>query len=159
MPTRSTFVAVFVAGITLAGPGGGFQLRATAAQSAGEAPSRALLDRYCVTCHNERLQTAGLRLDQVNLADVSAHADVLERVVRKLRKGQMPPQGRPRPDQTAVDIFLTALESALDREAIARPNPGRVASRRLNRAEYVHAIEDLLGLEVNGEELLPSDMA
>ena len=129
------------------------------ATAAAAAPSRALLDRYCVTCHNERLQTAGLTLDSVDINQVSAHAEVLEKVVRKLRAGQMPPAGRPRPDAATVDAFATALETALDRESAVAPNPGRVASRRLNRVEYVNAIEDLLALQVNGAELLPSDMA
>ena len=126
--------------------------------TAGE-PSRGLLDRYCVTCHNERLKTAGLALDGVDVGQAAAHAEVLEKVVRKLRSGQMPPEGRPRPDAAAVDTFVTALETALDRESESAPNPGRVASRRLNRVEYVNAIKDLLDLEVDGAELLPSDMA
>ena len=130
-----------------------------AATAAGGEPSRALLDRYCVTCHNERLKTAGLALDNIDVGRAAAHAEVLEKVVRKLRSGQMPPEGRPRPDAAAVDTFLTALETALDRESESAPNPGRVASRRLNRVEYVNAIRDLLALEVNGAELLPSDMA
>ena len=122
-------------------------------------PSRALIDQYCVTCHNERLQTAGLMLDQVDLSEVHTNAEVLEKVVRKLRAGQMPPAGRPRPDGSAIAAFTTALETALDQEAEAYPNPGRVASRRMNRVEYVNAIEDLLALKVNGSELLPGDMA
>ena len=94
-----------------------------------------------------------------DLAQVAVNAEVLEKVVHKLRTGQMPPEGRPRPDDAVVDAFAPSLETALDRAAADRPNPGRVASRRLNRLEYVNVIEDLLGLEVNGEELLPSDMA
>ena len=133
--------------------------RDAAAQAPAGELSRTLLDRYCVTCHNDRLQTAGLALDAVDMERVAEHAPVLEKVVRKLRSGQMPPEGRPRPDAAAVDTFLTALETALDRESAAAPNPGRVASRRLNRVEYVNAIRDLLDLEVNGAELLPSDMA
>ena len=133
--------------------------RAVAPESTGEAPSRALLDRYCVTCHNERLRTANLMLDRVDLAETGTHAEVLEKVVRKLRAGQMPPEGRPRPDAATIDRFVTALEATLDREAAADPNPGRVASRRMNRVEYVNAIRDLLALEVDGPELLPSDMA
>ncbi len=135
------------------------RLAAAGAQPGAEAPSRELLDRYCVTCHNERLQTAELRLDQVDLTRIAEHASVLEKVVHKLRSGQMPPEGRPRPDPATVDAFATSLETALDRVAAARPNPGRVASRRLNRVEYVNVIEDLLALEVDGDELLPSDMA
>ena len=126
---------------------------------APEPPSRELFDRYCVTCHNERLQTAGLMLDRLDVSRVHANAETLEKVVRKLRSGQMPPEGRPRPDAEAIDAFAGALEAALDHAAAADPNPGRVASRRLNRLEYVHAIQDLLDLEIDGEALLPSDMA
>ena len=124
-----------------------------------EAPSRALLDRYCVTCHNERLQTAGVMFDQVDIGDVAAHRELFEKVAKKLLSGQMPPQGRPRPEPAAVEAFLTALEAELDRVADAAPNPGRVASHRLNRTEYVNAVRDLLALEIDGEALLPSDMA
>ena len=126
---------------------------------AAAAPERDLLDRYCVACHNERLQTAGLLLDRLDIEQVAANAEVLEKVVRKLRGGQMPPAGRPRPNAAAVETFVTALETALDRTSSLAPNPGRVASRRLNRVEYVNAIRDLLGLEIDGSELLPSDMA
>jgi len=129
------------------------------ARSSSPAPSRELLDRYCVTCHNQRLKTAGLLLDDVDLGQVATHAPVLEKVVRKLRSGQMPPEGRPRPDGAARQAFVTALETALDRAAAARPDPGRVVTRRLNRVEYVNAIEDLLGLQIDGAQLLPSDMA
>ena len=93
-------------------------------------PSRALLDRYCVTCHNERLQTDGLMLDAADINRVDLHRETFEKVVRKLRSGQMPPQGRPRPDGTAVHTFVTALEAELDRVAAAAPNPGWVASHR-----------------------------
>ena len=129
------------------------------ADAAAQAPSRALLDRYCVTCHNERLQTANLMLDRVDLERAGDHAEALEKVVRKLRAGQMPPAGRPRPAEGDADTFVAALEAALDRAAEGQPAPGRVASRRLNRVEYVNAIEDLLDLRVDGAELLPSDMA
>jgi hypothetical protein len=136
--------------------------RATLTASAAAPPpvvSRELLDRYCVTCHNQRLKTGGLALDQVDLGQVEAHAALLEKVVRKLRSGQMPPEGRPRPDAATRDTFVTALEAALDESAARRPDPGRVVSRRLNRVEYVNAIKDLLGMDIDGTQLLPSDMA
>ena len=126
---------------------------------APEPPSRELFDRYCVTCHNERLRTAGLLLDRLDVSRVHANAETLEKVVRKLRSGQMPPAGRPRPGAETIDAFAGALEAALDHAAAARPDPGRVASRRLNRLEYVNAVADLLDLEIDGEALLPSDMA
>jgi hypothetical protein len=98
-----------------------------------------------VTCHNDRLKTGGLSLDKIDGADVGANAAVLEKVVRKLRGGTMPPEGLPRPDTATMAEFIVALETSLDRAAAAAPNPGRVASRRLNRTEYVNAIADLLG--------------
>jgi cytochrome c5 len=135
--------------------------RQAAAQAAAPAPSRAVFDKYCVTCHNEKMKSryANLALDTVDLANVGAHAETLEKVARKLSMGQMPPEGSPRPDQATLDAFVASIETALDRAAATHPNPGRVASRRLNRTEYVNVVADLLGLEVDGTELLPSDMA
>jgi hypothetical protein len=123
------------------------------------APSRGLIDQYCVGCHNDRVKSGNLVLTGLNIADVKQNAPILEKVARKLRGGSMPPEGRPRPDAATLKAFVSSLEGSLDRLAAASPDPGRVASRRLNRAEYVNAIRDLLGLEVNGTELLPSDMA
>ena len=137
----------------------GMAMQPAAAAGQTDAPSRALLDRYCVTCHNERLQTAGVMFDQVDISRVDVHRELFEKVVRKLRSGQMPPQGRPRPDQSAVTAFVTALEAELDTVGAAAPNPGRVASHRLNRTAYVNIVRDLLALEIDGEALLPSDMA
>jgi mono/diheme cytochrome c family protein len=121
------------------------------------APDRALIDTYCVTCHNQRLKTGGLALDALDLADVSKDARVWEEAVRKLRGGLMPPVGAKRPDSATVVTFVSALEGALDRVAAAHPNPGRVSLHRLNRAEYASAIEDLLGVRVNAAALLPKD--
>ena len=118
---------------------------------------RALLDRYCVACHNDRLRTGGLSLQSLDITDVQANAEILEKVARKLRDGQMPPEGRRRPDAATLDSFATTLESALDRTSL--PEPGRVASHRLNRTEYVNVIRDLLALEINGADFLPSDLA
>jgi mono/diheme cytochrome c family protein len=129
------------------------------APSASQATSRPVFDQYCSGCHNERLKSGDLSLAGVDPLNAAGHGAVLEKVARKLRGGTMPPEGRPRPDKPTLDAFIASIETALDREAAARPNPGRVASRRLNRAEYVNAINDLLALDVNGAELLPSDMA
>ncbi len=137
-----------------AGPG------ATAASSQAEtgAAEQALLDRYCVTCHNDNLRTAGLTLDTVDVARVGDHAEVWEQVVGKLRAGMMPPAGRPRPDRETYARLTTYLETELDRAAAARPDPGRTdALRRLNATEYRNAIRDLLDLEVDVTALLPAD--
>jgi mono/diheme cytochrome c family protein len=131
------------------------------ANAVATAPSSTLLRQYCVTCHNDRMKGnyGNLSLEGVDVNDVSGHVETLEKAVRKLRKGQMPPEGRPRPDAATLETFVASLEASLDRVAEQEPRPGRVVSRRLNRAEYVNAVYDLLGVEVNGSELLPSDMA
>jgi mono/diheme cytochrome c family protein len=123
------------------------------------ASQRAVLDRYCVTCHNEKLKTAGLALDRTDLDRVGESAQMWEKVVRKLRAGQMPPVGMPRPDAAAYETLASSLEDALDRAAAAKPNPGRASLHRMNRTEYGNAIRDLLDLEVNVSELLPTDDA
>jgi mono/diheme cytochrome c family protein len=120
-------------------------------------PARAILDKYCVTCHNARLKTAGLLLDALDVDNVGADAELWERVASKLRTREMPPPGRPRPDQATYDALAAGLESSLDAAAAAHLNPGRVAVHRLNRAEYTNAIRDLLGLQVDGASLLMAD--
>jgi mono/diheme cytochrome c family protein len=128
-----------------------------AARASETLPSRALIDTYCVGCHNQRAKVGGLALDAVDLSNAGEHAEILEEAVRKLRGGLMPPPGSRRPPQADVDAFAAALESALDRAAALNPNPGRVALHRLNRAEYASAIEDLLGVRVDAAALLPKD--
>ena len=117
----------------------------------------AVLDKYCVTCHNERAKTGGLTLESIARASIPEHADVWEKAVRKLRAGTMPPPGMPRPDRRRAAGMIAWLETALDRAAAARPNPGRPALHRLNRAEYANAIRDLLALDVDVSSLLPPD--
>ena len=119
---------------------------------------RQLLDRYCVTCHNDRLETAGLSLEAVDLDQVGVHAELLEKVVRKLRTGTMPPSNRPQPEKMQRQGMVDWLEGSLDAVAETRPNPGRTDTlRRLNRTEYANAVRDLLDLEIDATELLPPD--
>jgi len=129
----------------------------SAPAAAPKSPERALLDQYCVTCHNQRTKTANITFDTLDLAHLSDHAEVWEKAVRKLRGGMMPPPGVRRPDQASVDTFVSWLEHSLDEAAAANPNPGRVALHRLNRAEYAGAIEDLLGLRIDASVFLPQD--
>ena len=118
---------------------------------------RATLDKYCVSCHNDRLKTANLTLQSGDLDRMGAHPEVWEKVARKLRTHEMPPPGRPRPDASTYSALARQLETALDKASAANPNPGRVAVHRLNRAEYANAVRDLLALEVDGRTLLPED--
>jgi len=130
--------------------------RAVAAAPAPEvATQRALLDRYCVVCHNAKLKTANLLLDQLDLAHLGDHAEIGEKVVRKLRAGMMPPAGMPRPDPAVLDALIVWMENELDRSAVTYlPAPGL---HRLNRTEYTNAIRDALGLEVDATKFLPAD--
>ena len=112
---------------------------------------------YCVTCHNDRLKTGGLALDRPELADVAAHADVWEKVIRKVRTGMMPPAGVPRPSAAEREALLSSLAGTLDEAARRSPHPGRPLAHRMNRAEYANAIRDLLAVEVDAASLLPPD--
>ncbi|HJT88017.1 MAG TPA: DUF1592 domain-containing protein, partial [Bryobacteraceae bacterium] len=121
------------------------------------AQEKALLNQYCVVCHNDRLRTGGLSLQTADLTDVPKAAETWEKVIRKLRVGAMPPQGMPRPEPAALDGLASFLETALDRAYAAKPNPGRASMHRLNRAEYANAIHDLLALDIDATQLLPPD--
>jgi hypothetical protein len=131
--------------------------QAAPAAAQGVGSQRALLDTYCVTCHNERMKTANLLLDKIDVAHVNADPETWEKVVRKLRAGTMPPVGRSRPDRAAQEGFTSWLETELDRAAAAQPNPGRPSIHRLNRTEYTNAVRDLLSLDIDGSSLLPAD--
>ena len=134
------------------------QPTAAIAQPAGADLLESTVDRYCVTCHNDRLRTAGLSLDGHDLAAVAGHAELWERVIAKLRTRAMPPVGRPRPAAETYDQIAGWLESEIDRVALAAPDPGRTqAVHRLNRAEYANAVRDLLAVDVDVDDLLPAD--
>jgi mono/diheme cytochrome c family protein len=129
----------------------------SASSSAPSSTQRALVDKYCVTCHNQRTKAAGLTLDAVDLSNVPASPQIWEKVIRKLRGGMMPPVGMPRPDQTALTSLASYLESSIDAAAAADPHPGRTVLHRLNRAEYGNALRDLLALDVDVASFLPPD--
>jgi Protein of unknown function (DUF1592)/Protein of unknown function (DUF1588)/Protein of unknown function (DUF1585)/Protein of unknown function (DUF1587)/Protein of unknown function (DUF1595) len=121
-------------------------------------PQRALLDQYCVTCHNDRFKTAGITLDKMDVDHVATDAALWERVVQQLRARAMPPIGRPRPDKSAYDGFRIWLENELDKAGAADPNAGTTVSyHRLNRAAYQNAIRDLLAIEIDATAFLPED--
>jgi hypothetical protein len=118
---------------------------------------RPVLDQYCVTCHNQKLKTAGLMLDKLDLANASGDAATWEKVVRKLRAGMMPPAGMPRPNAVAYEALIVSLESELDRAAAAKPHLVPPGVHRANRTEYANAIRDLLALNIDAAAYLPAD--
>jgi mono/diheme cytochrome c family protein len=151
---------LFLAGLLVALVG---SILTAAPQQAGKQataaadPNRALVDRYCVGCHNQRLKTAKLELDVLDLSHPEKDALTWERAIRKLRGGMMPPPGAPKPPPAEVNSLATYLEDSLDKAGAANPNPGNVLIHRLNRAEYANAARDLFGIDVDAAALLPTD--
>jgi mono/diheme cytochrome c family protein len=134
----------------------------TAAPAVSTPAQREVLDKYCVTCHNDKAKIGGLSLDaaSVDLAKVSDRAEIWEKVDRKLRMGTMPPAGRPRPEAATYNTLASWIETELDRAAAATPNPGRTeAVHRLNRTEYQNAVRDLFALDIDASTMLPADDA
>ena len=136
---------------------------AAAAQAVRPADPAPVLAKYCVTCHSERLKTAGFVIDPAQLATVGDHADAWEKIVKKLRTSAMPPAGAPRPDEATYNAVAAAIESALDRAAATRLQVGKLPlAHRLSRTEYKNAVRDLLALgdlpkELSIDYLLPAD--
>ena len=159
---RRSALALFAGALVLAAP---LAAPAAAGQSqpgsAGTQAAGAFLDRYCVTCHNERLRTAGLSLDSLDTARPDADPEIWERVIGRLRAGSMPPPGRPRPDAATYRAVAGWLEAEIDRAWAASPSPGRIgAIHRLNRTEYANAVRDLLAIGPDSFDvrpLLPGD--
>jgi len=139
---------------TLAEPTPAQQAPAAAAIS----PQRALVNQYCVSCHNDKLKTGGVVLDKADVDHVGIDPVLWEKVVFKLRAQSMPPVKAPRPDQATYDGFRIWLENELDKSGAANPNPGTTVSyHRLNRAQYQNAIRDLLDVHIDATTFLPED--
>ncbi|MBZ5674995.1 MAG: DUF1592 domain-containing protein [Acidobacteriia bacterium] len=120
-------------------------------------PHGAMLNTYCVGCHNARLKTGGVMFDTLDIKHPAADAEIWEKALRKLRGRLMPPPGSPQPPQADIDAFTTWMEGTLD----ANPGPvtaGRVPVQRLNRTEYVASVKTLLGVDVNEKDILPQDI-
>ncbi len=129
----------------------------------GQPPSQApkLLEdtvgEFCTDCHSDQLKTGGVSLQHASSNNVAAQAALLERVLHKLRAGEMPPPGNPGPDATQRASLVKWLETQLDAASAAHPNPGAPAIHRLNKAEYSNSIRDLLGLDMDNSAGLPAD--
>jgi len=117
----------------------------------------ALVKQYCAVCHSEKGRSGGLSLANFDPAQIDQNADTVEKMIRKLRAGMMPPPGARRPDAETLTQFVTTLETGIDTAAAAHPNPGRRTFQRLNRAEYARSIKELLDLDVDVNAFLPPD--
>ncbi|MDQ3012708.1 MAG: DUF1592 domain-containing protein, partial [Acidobacteriota bacterium] len=118
---------------------------------------RGMVQEYCIGCHSQKANVAGVSLEGLDFNNVGSEADIWEKVLRKVRTGQMPPARSPQPDAHAAASFVTWLEGSLDKAAAAHPNPGRPAVHRLNRVEYSNAVRDLLALDIKPGMALPVD--
>src|SRR5579883_1825643 len=137
----------------------------TTPQSAAQSPSgpmtltaqKAMVTQYCAGCHNDKLKSGGFTFSKVDLAKPGESAEQLEKVIRKLQAGMMPPAGMPRPNSATMKSFVTAVSNGIDQSAAAHLNPGRPPLHRLNRTEYANSIRDLLSVDVDVSQLLPPD--
>jgi mono/diheme cytochrome c family protein len=130
--------------------------------SADAVKYRAWVNKYCVSCHNSRSAFPAnepVNLEAANFDDFLSHAGTWERVLRKLSVRAMPPQGMPRPSEAEYAGFTSWLAGSLDHAWEAKSTPGRYVVHRLNRAEYANAIRDLLAVDLDVSELLPTDGA
>ena len=151
-------IGVIAAGFSLLGLGVSARPQAPAAQVAGPAdPDSALVKQYCAGCHSERGKAGGLSLASFDASAAVEHAPTVEKMIRKLRAGMMPPPGARRPDPAALHALADTLEARIDRAAAVKPAPGWRPFQRLNRVEYARAVKDLLALDVDTEALLPPD--
>ena len=129
-----------------------------AGQAQGAEQARAMLATYCAGCHSSAVRAGGVALDTPTLDAVHEHAGVWEAAVRKLRGRLMPPPGSRQPDQREIDTFVAWMETALDAVAVRAPAAGHVPAQRMTRTEYGAAVNDLLGIELDAEELLPAEI-
>jgi hypothetical protein len=121
------------------------------------ASDRALVEEYCVRCHNERRLRGNLSLEDFDPAEPQAQATVAERMIVKLRAGMMPPPGAARPAGDSLTAMVERIEARIDEEAGRAPDPGTRTFQRLNRAEYARSIHQLLGLDIDAAAYLPLD--
>ena len=139
-------------GLRAAQPQGG-----SSATGAAVAQQKAVIDQYCVTCHNQKTKTAGLALDTLDLTKLSEHAETWERAIMKLRGHLMPPPNAKQPPSAATQSLISWLETSLDQASASNPNPGSISLHRLNRAEYAASIKEIFDIDVDGAALLPAD--
>ncbi len=129
-------------------------------QTAAAAEQRAFLKQYCQNCHNAKTRVADLALDTLDLADIPDSGETMEKIIRKVWSGSMPPAKMPRPDKATADKFLLSMQKTLDQAAVAHPNPGRPTMlHRLNRTEYLNAVRELFDVNLTPDDAarLPAD--
>ncbi len=120
-------------------------------------PTWAFLNEYCSKCHNAEDWAGGVAFDTMSESEIPQNAEVMEKVIRKLRSQQMPPGGNKVPEKQLASSFVSWMETSLDTAAKSHPDPGYVGLHRLNRKEYANAVRDLLNIDIDAAALLPRD--
>jgi hypothetical protein len=153
-----TTVAIFLLGVFSMPRAATPQNPGPARQAEFDSRVKPYLNRYCYACHNQKLKTAGVAVEPLRSAEtIAAEGAVWEKVIRKIRTGEMPPTGAPKPPRAGSDFVVSFVERELDAAAARNPDPGRVAVHRLNRAEYNNAVRDLLGVDFTPAADFPAD--
>src|SRR5262249_38225737 len=157
-PMKRLFFTLFVLAVLTTQPVAQTQTAPRSIDRTGAV--RSMLDAYCIGCHSSTARAGGVAFAGMSLDDIGSNAEVWEKAVRKLRGRLMPPPGSRQPDQAQVDAFIAALEDALDKDANVAGHPvaGRVPIQRMTRTEYATAVKDLLGVEIDAENLLPTEI-
>jgi len=150
--------AIKLACLVLAGSFAVSAQAATYEKSLGDLKSQwHVVEDYCTKCHNFDDYAGGIDLSLMSPEDVAANPEIFEMMLRKLRASVMPPPSQDQPSKKLRWDFVATLENALDSYAAENPNPGRVGLHRLNRTEYVNAVRDITGVELDPELSLPKD--
>ncbi len=159
-PTMSSILLVW-ASLSCQTGGAGRGPMTAATETHGDAipaeSQTAVIKQYCVLCHNDQMLTGNLTLASIDVARADENTEIVEKMIRKLRAGMMPPPGMPRPRADTLAALVTTLETRLDQVAARNPNPGRRTFQRLNRAEYESSVRDLLDVAVDVSAFLPLD--
>lgn len=132
------------------------ELRGLVTNVPDEALTR-VVQRVCVTCHNDQLRTGNLSLQGFDVADASEHAETAEKMIVKLRLNMMPPPAIPRPGGDTLATLVERLEQRIDEAVAADPNPGHRFPQLLNRAEYERTIETIFGIRIDASAYLPPE--
>jgi hypothetical protein len=154
-PSTRNVGIVLAAGIAAVGAGIGLHRAGVFGPDPEE--QWAALKSYCVDCHSGAEAAGNVVLEGVAAAEIPESAELFEHVIRKLRGHLMPPPGNPQPDRALVDSFVAWAESSIDRESNA-PVAGHVPAQRLNRTEFAASVKDLLGVEIDAKEFLPTEI-
>ncbi|HMB74451.1 MAG TPA: DUF1587 domain-containing protein, partial [Gammaproteobacteria bacterium] len=148
---------LIIAGVVVAGAAGAWWLTRASSPEAVLEDRWAMVEQYCIDCHNNAEFTGDVSFEGMHAADVIANAELFELALHKLNIGAMPPRDAEQPEPEARAQFVSALTSTLDAAAFANPYASTTKVHRLNRAEYVNAVRDLFGVEASIEQMLPSD--